>query len=717
MMEDGRDQSRIFRWEVLVLVAAALLAYGPALLNNFVCDDEIYVLTNPLVTGKLDLKRILTESYPPGRPEQGLYRPLVTLSYWLDRQVWGLGSAGAFGFHLTNNLLHALNGVLFLYLLRRLGMERRPRFFASLIFAVHPVLCEAVAWVVGRAELLGAMWGLLAILAFLREPCGLRRGAVLLLWVLAMLCKEQWLMLPALIAALAVCRPSAVRLENRPWLRAAILAVLVGVAFWGARSLAVGSWRPELAAYRGVVSTSTRVTTALAILWNYVGLWLYPMRLSIHHDVQPWPGGIGTVLMVASWAAAFGLAWRWRSRSPWPLLALVWFWLALLPVSNVILPVGAVFGERFLYVPTLFFAPLLVEGCQRLARWRSRDLLRASGLLSLAILAIQVLCSRLTWVEALLPLSLAVLWVGASRSVRSDLSISRSAAALLGVMAVGAYVGTVWVRLGDWRSNLTLWEAAARCYPKSLAIKAPLVEVLLREGRYAEAHELAGEALVQLENQPRVYQKLLTPRLTSLDLAARTAMLRKAWYWKFSAANQVAQASRLREALEMYRELMQDYPGIPETFEAAGDVYVRLENPVAARQHFEEAVRLGCSSPDLFAKYGTVMSKLGSKAEALVAYEQSLRGNPRNPLVHHNRGMVLVDLGDYPAALEAFREATRLAPSLPEPRLNAAGVLLHLRRFEEAEREVIEVLKTNPGQEQAGELFERIAKARGPRKK
>jgi tetratricopeptide (TPR) repeat protein len=655
--------------DAILLVLISLIAYGPTLFNGFVCDDQVYVLDNRSVTGPLNLHRIFTEPYPPGHPEQGLYRPAITLSFCLDHKLWGVGSRGAFGFHLTNNLLHALNGVLVLLLLGRLGMSRGTAFVAALLFAVHPALIEAVAWVVGRAELLGMTFGLLAILLFLREPCGLKKGAVLLLWLLAMFCKEHWLMLPFLVAVLAVCRSSVVRIERRDAIRMAAIAVAMMIAFWTARSLAIGSWRPELTAYTGVVSSFTRITTALMVLWKYVGIWLWPVHLSIQHDIRPVPGGIWTVVLLATWILAFWLVWRRRERNVWPLLALSWFWVALLMVSNLVVPVGAVFGERFLYGPTLFFAPVIV------------------------VLVWTVLTDYAP------PEYCRILAVG------------------LAAVVAGLLMTRIWVRLGDWHSNRAIWEAAAECYPDSMAIKAPLAETYLREGRFAEAHELASETIRRLEHQPRVYQKLLGPRLIALDAAAQTAMTRMVWFKKFDAANQLAQSFRLREALAIYRQLTQDYPEIPETFEAAGDVYVRLENPVAACQHFAEALRLGRTTPDLFAKYGTMMSRLGRKAEALMAYDQALRSNPKNALIHYNRGMVLVDLGDYSAALDAFRAASDLTPTMPEPYLNAAAVLIQLKRYDEAEREVMKVLTINPRQAEANELIERLAKVRGKLKK
>src|SRR3989338_3945289 len=119
--------------EALCIVLIALAGYLPSLWHGFIYDDQLYVVSNPLAHGTLDLHKIFTESsYPPGKNAQGLYRPLVTLSFHLDGKIWGFATPGHWnGFHLTNLLLHALNGCLFILLLRRLGLQGWTRFFSG----------------------------------------------------------------------------------------------------------------------------------------------------------------------------------------------------------------------------------------------------------------------------------------------------------------------------------------------------------------------------------------------------------------------------------------------------------------------------------------------------------------------------------------------------------------------------------------------------------
>ncbi len=658
------------RWPFLLLFLAAILAYAPGFWNGFVYDDESYVLANPLVRGKLDVGKIFTTCYPPNHPDQGLYRPLLTLSYHLDGKLWGFAAKNSWnGFHFTNSLLHGVNACLLWLLLGRLGLGFGPRSWSCLIFAIHPALSESVAWISGRAELLSSTFGLLAILIFLGKPRKLTTGFAFPFWIAAMLCKENWLMLPFLVALLAWLMPDAIRIGRRRAIFSGIAVLAIGAAFWTIRAALVHSWHPSVLAYAGVVTPATRVFTALGALWKYILLWLWPLNLSIHHEVRPVDSLLAGAAIVVSWLTAFAVCWKTRRRFPWLALALGWFWIAMLPVSNLIIPIGAAFGERFLYLSALFFAPAGLVGLRACARRLSREE-DARILFHVAIVA---------WA-----LFLAVL---------------------------------LWLRLEDWQSNLTLWEAAARIHPNALAIKGPWSEALLLEGRFGEAHRLASEAVAALERQPPSYQKLLGPRLIRLDANAQSLMRQLAWVRRFEAANQSARNLHPQEALDAYRALIEEFPERPETHEAIGDLYVLLQNPEAARQNYVEAINLGAKNPRIFAKYGQVLSELGNKAEALMAYDIALKANPLDPLTHYNRGVVLGDLGDYGAALAAFREATRLQPKFAAPHLNAAAILIHLKRYDEARRDLAQVLALDPRQKEANELLRKISDGMNPRPK
>jgi len=131
-------------WRQLALAAliamATGVAYLPAMHNGFVWDDDVHVITNVNLRSVDGLTRIWL--VPRSLPQ---YYPLVHTTFWIEYQLWGPDPTG---YHVVNVLLHALNSVLLWIILRRLSVPGA--LFAALVFAVHPVHVESVAWVRSR---------------------------------------------------------------------------------------------------------------------------------------------------------------------------------------------------------------------------------------------------------------------------------------------------------------------------------------------------------------------------------------------------------------------------------------------------------------------------------------------------------------------------------------------------------------------------------------
>jgi hypothetical protein len=178
----------------LCLFAFAALLYLNTLQNAFVLDDRSLVETNPLIRSLADVPTLFATDYSAPNAKAGLYRPLVTTSYALN---FAVGGREPRGYHGVNLALHALVSVLVWALYRRLSGDALTAGAAAFLFAAHAVHTEAVANVVGRAELLSAFLFLLSLLSYLgsRGAQGRRRTRLVLAslsaYLLALLSKES----------------------------------------------------------------------------------------------------------------------------------------------------------------------------------------------------------------------------------------------------------------------------------------------------------------------------------------------------------------------------------------------------------------------------------------------------------------------------------------------------------------------------------------------
>ncbi len=388
---------RLYRWIAAspltppaIALGAALLAFSGITRCGFIgLDDDLYVYENMVVSQGLTWQGIrwaFTAFFA------STWQPLVWLSYMTDVTLSGLDPAAL---HRTNLLLHLVNIVLVYTCLRRLTGRTRPAFLATLLFAVHPVHVESVAWIAGRKDLLSTPFWWLAILAYtayVRTPSRGRYAMVIAAMLLGLMAKPMLMTLPAVLLLLdiwplrrvSLSRPDGwkpVLREKWPLLLAALLslAVTIHVQSAGGSILDVET-----------ISLWGRASNAAVSIWRYAGKLLWPFRLAI---LYPHPGAWSATATLAALAALAGVlaaAWRWRDRQPGLLVALAAFLVTLVPVLGLVQFGWHAMADRFLYIPATALyatAALAIDAAWRAApRWRPPLAVAITGV-TLALIA------------------------------------------------------------------------------------------------------------------------------------------------------------------------------------------------------------------------------------------------------------------------------------------------------------------------------------------
>jgi cytochrome c-type biogenesis protein CcmH/NrfG len=316
-------------WPALAALAGCA-AYLNALDNPFVYDDRDTVVGNASLVDLSNVKFLLV--YSP-------FRPVINLSYALDRWVWGVNP---FGYHLTNIVLHGIAVVLVFALIRRLladaGREGGAvcAGAAAALFAVHPIQSEAVAYVSGRSEVLCAVWFLAALLlardAIVLRSRGRALGAIVC-GALSIASKETGLVLPLVVLGYDwLLRPGEDAARRQRFWRFFLPAfvLLAGLAVY--RLLAMGG------SSRAANTPLLNLLTQAVVIWRYVGLIAWPWGQSIMHGVHR----ATSVLDPAGWIAVAGLAGASagamlvRRSHPAVTLGILWFLAVLAPSSTVV---------------------------------------------------------------------------------------------------------------------------------------------------------------------------------------------------------------------------------------------------------------------------------------------------------------------------------------------------------------------------------------------
>jgi hypothetical protein len=387
------------RVRVLVVLWLVLLVggvYANTLRNGFAVDDVPIVQENTRVHGLADLRSVLLGSYWPDSGEH--YRPVVLLSFAVD---WAISGGHPAWFHGVNIALHAAVTALVYLLLLRLGAAAVAAALGAAVFAVHPVHVEAVANIVGRAEMLATLFFLLACLLHLRRgtPAAIRIAGVAGCYLLALGAKENAVMLPAILLLLTLYSQ---RQESGRWpgfwrsvRQDGVLNLVLGGVLAGYLALrsAVLGWEKGsgTASYLADLTTAERLATAVRLWPEYLRLLFWPRDLSWDWGpplVEPAGWSHPMVwLGLALGAAIAGLVIvSWRD-SGWAALAVLWFAVTIFPVSQIPFPVGVLLAERLLYLPSvalvLLVPPLVAALLQ--TRREVRTALAAASLMLLCL--------------------------------------------------------------------------------------------------------------------------------------------------------------------------------------------------------------------------------------------------------------------------------------------------------------------------------------------
>jgi len=624
----------------LLLGAAALLPYFNSLSCGFAYDDDGLIVTNAYVQPDVPWWKPLAHPLWPPPMEAGLYRPVTGLTYRLQLGLHGPTPAP---FHAFNLALHLGVTLLALAALRRLFPTHAGwAWGVALLFATHPIHTEAVTGIVGRAESLAALFGLAGYLLWLglarnagsatgqdrasRSPHA-RSGARAARWILVALCfalaagsKESaigWvLLLGAHRTGLLGDGHGYAGIARRRHadLASALVAdgaVVIGMAIYFVARLAVLGSLVDLRDVSFVdnpvfsAPLDLRVLTAGKVLGKGILLMLWPARLCADYSfdaIQPvksWASPAG-LLLIGLLAATVQVARRSGRR---PRLAWGWgAWIAfILPVSNLIVPIGTIMAERLLYLPSLgFLAAVTALGQTLLARIRLRRLA---------------------------PVLLLV------------------AAVLLG--------WRTWERNLDWNSTLSLFEAAERVAPRSVRVLCNLGGSYSRENRRAEArakYERAFEIApdYHMAQKGLAHEYILEGRYEEAEALLQRALAQrpKDGEAHYRLGNLLLEVERPQEALSVFDRLLAMQPQSREGLVGRASALFMLERYEAAADAWERAWDAHRHDPELARHVVVAQVRAGRRQAAVATLREVLTRDPEQPDLQQELDRLLLELGE-----------------------------------------------------------------------
>ena len=745
-------------WPLILGVLVALvtaLVFLPDLRNGFVnWDDDFNILDNPDFRGLgwTRIKWMFTTFY------LGPYQPLSWLTLGLDYALWGLNP---FGYHLTNNLLHSANAAAFfavaLALLRRIVPEstegpswRLPlsAAFAALVFAVHPLRVESVAWVTERRDVLSGLFYLLSLHFYLRglgaEGWLRRHGWALVFFAAALLSKAIVISLPLVLIALDFYPLRRLPLAPSRWLKPEARAAWLDKVPYLLLALAAGA--VGFLAQKEVGATLSfrdwglmpRVCQAFYGLVFYLGKTLWPAALyALYEAPQPlvlwkWPywGCAGAVIALTG-----PLVWAWRR---WPAGLVLWFYygISLLPVLGLVRLGQAATADRYTYLACLGWAVAAGAILEQSLR-NGRTAARAAALAAALCLALGWLTVRQVrvWRDSI------SLWTHALRHNPRHIYAANNLGTALAEQgrsdeAIAQYLTAIqnnpahafaYYNLGNALSKKGLTDKAMAAYREALRWNGDYVQahnnlaaLLCDTGRFAEAERHFRDALRLKPDTAQTHFGLanvlrdtgrMTEALNEYGQALRLSPgLSEA---RNGLGLALARMGRLAEAADSFRAAAQALPDNVAAHVNLGAVLSDLGRAPEAVAEFQAALRIDRRSAAAHNGWGTALLRAGRAGEGIAHYRAALRLDPRLAEAHNNLGTALLNRDQVEEGMAQYREALRLNPNYPDAHFNLANILARRGALEEAAAHYRETLRLAPAHGPARQNLEAVLKHLG----
>ena len=594
----------------LITATFTFAAFSPVLWNQFVdWDDYENLLNNPAYRGLgwNQLRWMWTTFH------MGPYQPLSWMTLGLDYIVWGMNP---FGYHLTSLIVHASNALLFYFVLRLLlsasfslaDKERSSQLalsaaFAALLFAIHPLRVESVAWATERRDVLSGFFFLWTIYSYLRANSNPHRAAparrwmnaALIFYVLSLLSKGIGITVPVVLLILDIYPLRRLPWNPRQWfvcgrdrvLQEKIPFVLVAMPF----ALIALLGQQEASAVRSLESYGLGSRAAQALYGASFYLWksLVPLNLSPLYEIPPRftpadprviAGGAVTILLTIS---------LYRLRNRWPAGWACWLYsiVTLAPVLGIIQTGPQLVADRYSYLGCLSW-PVLAGG--------------------------------------------GLFYFLKDSSRRRSSALSRWAAPITATVILGTLASLTWKQTQIWRNTASLWSHALKLDPESSIAHYNLGRVLAKQGQQLEAISHYRQALAIRPDDPDTHNNLGLLLAIRGEVGASLEEFQKAVqidpsYARgfFNLGRVYALQGELEKAVQNYRKALKLTPAEVEIHLALGSVLAGQGQLDKASAHFEKALELRPELADAHVSLARLLAVQGKTADAEKHYEQALR--------------------------------------------------------------------------------------------
>src|SRR3989338_7757020 len=685
---------------ILLILIISIAIYSNTLKNGFVYYDEFTIVNNTLIKNFSNISKLFTKEYFTTSAEMS-YRPVVTFTYFIDYSLYGIKP---WGYHLTNLILHAMNGVI-LYIFLTLFIQPSqssifkllsPPLLISLLFITHPVLTEAVNAISFREDGLCFLFFISALIPYivhrslLIAHCSKFKAFCFQLlslsfYLLALLSKEMAITFPLIIILYEWIYGKKIESpQTSPPLQKG--RVRVGSLFnpYIIGYIAITCFYLYLRFFlfhNPVEETlhgwllSERLMTLPYLILKYLLLLIAPVSLSADYVITPVNSPFSLIFIVSVFVVILLLITIYKSRqsnvgqgfSLALSFGISFFLLTMLPVYNAI-PIVNPFAERYLYLPMVGFSIIVGVGIHRIFTIKPASPIGGGG-------------GGEGWFFK-----------------RQNLYILATSILILCI-----YSFAVIQRNKIWLNGYSLWSDIVRKMPESSKAHYNMGNASCEQGQLDEAIKELKLALSLKPDYAEAHNGLgiTYAKQGQLDEAIKEYTLALTLKSNFAEAhnnlgNVYEKQGQLDEAIKEYKLALTINPDFAEAHNNLGNVYFKQGRIEDAIKEYQIAIELKPDYPTAHINLGNAYDDKGWIKDAIKEYQIAIELKPDFVEAYNNLGLVYSKQGKFDDAIKNYLIAIRIKPELPEAYGNLGIAYNMLGQVDEAIKAYLTLLKLNP---------------------
>jgi len=654
----SKSQQEFFIASIIILVT--LITFTNTLLNGFVYDDISIVQNNSSINALSKIPDLFLQSYFGKDNNAGTYRPLTTLSFALNYAVYGLEP---YGYHLVNIIIHSINSLLIYWITRHYSQSKLLAIFTTLLFSVHPVHSEAVAPVYGRAELLAAMFLLIAWVYYIKSSENKYYYFISLLnYFLSLLCKESGIVFFGILLLVQFCTKTSWKTRLFPELKTWGY-VFVTVPYLIIRTLVTGAFGvPKGGQLLGAESFLTRLYTMSLGYVQYFKMLVYPVTLFIDYDYGVIPTvktlnlSVSLSLILILLVIIIGF---WQSgKNPIIGFAILFFFVTTSIVSNVFISTGFLIAERAIYLAVLSICLIIAAIFYQLYQLGWQKLALSGFIIVLSLLSIRAYFHNIdfrdnftffTTIVKLSPnnprvnYSLGIHYLRNDDFLKSEEYLEKALKLIPDYSTAMAALGELYFEQGQIDKSIDILNKALALSPKLSYANQNMARIYKDKKDYEKAKEFLLEAIKNSSPNAKLEQEL--------------AML-------------LYEMGQEEQAIISFKKALELDPNFAEPLVNLARIARKKNDTTQATNLLAKALKLDPSNADANNLWGAGLLAKGDLCQAKTYLVKAVNLDNKLAEAHNNLGVTFAQMNLYTEARREFQLALQINPDYSSAKQN-----------------------------------------------